>query len=165
VRRDLSLSRSPQSSDSLFTPSSLVTINKPNSLSLMLTSSTCSGLSLAVSLVSVHYLLKNWGREPSHLIVTGFTFLLLAFNIAVFGLRIVTVLNSVRATLCPNGNPAFKLAFQPDSFVASENDGHAINYTSAWNVARGVTLTTIPAFLWISDAFLVSPASKPPPFW
>jgi len=79
------------------------------------------GFSFVVSGLSLLYLLKRWRETPSHLIVTGFTFIISSYNIALFTMRAVTMAVTLQSLLCPWGNadltstytlvPAYKFFF------------------------------------------------------
>jgi len=104
------------------------------------------GISLIASILCLVYLLKLWKKTSSHLTVITFTILVSFMNIALFGIRAASVAADIRSLNCPSGG-FVSLALTPiDNLRAS--------YLGTGGY-RGLSLTAVPIFLWISDAFLL----------
>jgi hypothetical protein len=111
------------------------------------------GLSLGASLLCLGYLLKNWRRTTSHLITAIFTLLISTYNIVIFGMRTATIIGIVNATICPlKGYSAPTFFFVSLAAALQLNNHPSVN----GNVYVILSISVIPTFLWISDAFLVS---------
>jgi len=111
------------------------------------------GLSIAASILPLHYLLKNWRKTPSHLIVLAFTSLISSFNIVVFGLRVASIVASVKSILCPGITPpSIAFILKPIYTIVLEDD---LSLAGLHRIYIGLSLAVLPTFLWISDAFLL----------
>ena len=77
-----------------------------------------------------------------------------SFNIVVFGLRMATIVASVKSTLCPGiAPPPIAFVLKPIYTLVLGNSPSLANLQ---RVYYGLSLAVLPIFLWISDAFLVS---------
>jgi hypothetical protein len=111
---------------------------------------------LGASLLCLGYLFKNWRRTSSHLITTVFTLLISTYNIVVFGMRTATVIGMVTLLMCPsmaNVAEEFTFHFVTPGAVLQLNGGPLGVALSP--IYGNLSISVIPAFLWISDAFLV----------
>jgi hypothetical protein len=105
----------------------------------ILTQTQCSGFSMAISILCIFYLIKNWKRNQAHIIVTCFSLVLTSLDIGGFVLKTISTQTLIVGLLC---NPG---VFYPlDVF----NIGGRVS---------SIAVTTIfcIGFLAISDAFLV----------
>jgi len=106
------------------------------------------GLSVAVSLVSLHYLVTRWKKTTSHLVVAIFTFFISALNCVIFGLRAGAILVDVTEIVCSEAlliQPRSAFLLEP-RYSGSESQADSDN---------ALSLSLIPLFLWMSDAFLL----------
>jgi len=113
------------------------------------------GISLIVSILSLHYLIKKWKKTPSHLIVATFTFVISAYNIALFGISAAAMTANIAGLLCP-------LQQQVRLLDAGLQPVDRIDWTSPelWDSVISVSyeslfIAAIPTFVWITDAFLL----------
>jgi len=121
------------------------------------------GLSLIPCFISLHYLFRNWKHNISHIVVTVFTVVISAFNIAIFGLRVLTMGTYFLDSLCPSqAGPdgispalAFTLTSVFIKFIHLGSPSESSDSFAVVSEGAGLSLSLIPMFLWISDAFLL----------
>jgi hypothetical protein len=107
-----------------------------------------------ISAFSLYYLLKKRQSNASHVIVTGFTILITAFNVAVFCLKAATIVLSIQATICPMF--AEQMAITQVTFQLESLNSWLGNNQVRDNRFFKISLSLVPVFLWVTDAFLVS---------
>src|ERR1700754_567024 len=99
-----------------------------------------SGISLTVSLVCLYYLFKNWKANWAHRVITAFSSIITMWNIASFILRANALRQNIEFIFCLGSS---------DNFLGTYFTGHS-------KVDSALKIAFVPAFLWLTDAFLVS---------
>ena len=112
---------------------------------------------MIASYIPLHYLFKTWRNNTSHIIVTGFTVLISLFNIAIFVLKAFAMANYARDALCPtSADYGGIIAIELQSKISVMEQSNARSFSKLNLIDIGLSLSLVPTFRWILDAFLVS---------
>lgn len=104
------------------------------------------GISLVASFFSLFFLAKRWKKTSSSLALTAFCLLITSFNIVIFVLKAITIVTKVKSTMCPSrSNIALDYNLP---FTSRFDNSLAYEFLT-------LSVTIVPVFLWVSDAFLV----------